>query len=236
MNKVLVVPDVHLKPWMVERAERRAGKEEYAQVVFLGDVADDWGKERDVGLYEQTYNAVIHLAKAYPKKTYFCYGNHDLSYRWRASESGYSVYAEKLVERKLEELEDSCLPGHCAYVHRIGNVLFSHAGLVDGFVDEYDLRGIEIDELIGIVNYMDKPQMWRDNSPIWARPQSSIMTPYPPGMAQVMGHTPVPGPYKKENTITLDTFSTYSDGTKIGPNTFFWVDTDSETIKTGEVP
>ncbi len=236
MNKVLVIPDVHLKPWMVERAERRAAKEEYAQVVILGDIADDWGKGRNTDLYNQTFNAVIHLIKAYPEKTYFCYGNHDLSYRWKAMESGYSPYAEKLVIKKLEEIENACLPDHCAYVHKIGNVLFSHAGLVEEFIEEYELYGLPLDELLSIINHMDKPQMWKDNSPIWVRPQHSVMKFYPHDMAQVMGHTPVPGPFKKDNTVTLDTFSTYSNGSKIGPNTFFWVDTDSKTIKIGEVP
>ncbi len=236
MNKVLVIPDVHLKPWMVERAERRAAKEEYAQVVFLGDIADDWGKQQDTYLYNQTFDAVIHLIRSFPEKVYFCYGNHDLSYRWKAYETGYSVYAENLVIKRMEELEDACLPDRCAYIHKIGNVLFSHAGLMESFVFENKLEDLPLDEIISIINRMEKAEMWRDDSPIWARPQQSPLMMYPPYIAQVIGHTPVPEPYIKNNTITLDTFSTYSDGTKIGPNTFYWVDTDSETIKIGEVP
>ena len=40
--KVLVIPDVHLKPWMFDRASEllESGKAERA--VCLMDIADDW--------------------------------------------------------------------------------------------------------------------------------------------------------------------------------------------------
>ena len=51
---------------------------------------------------------------------------------------------------------------------------------------------------------------------------------YPPGFLQVVGHTPVRRMLEQENMITLDVFSTYSDGTKFGNEEFYWVDTVSK--------
>ena len=50
--KVLVIPDIHLKTWIFDRAEdiMKSGKADRA--VCLMDIPDDWGKEYDLGLYE----------------------------------------------------------------------------------------------------------------------------------------------------------------------------------------
>ena len=43
-----MVPDVHLKPWIFEKASRLISKEKYDAVVMLGDLVDDWYQERNV--------------------------------------------------------------------------------------------------------------------------------------------------------------------------------------------
>ena len=48
MSKVFVIPDIHLKPWMLEEAEKAVEKVTYDQIVFLGDVVDDWYQERNL--------------------------------------------------------------------------------------------------------------------------------------------------------------------------------------------
>ena len=72
--KILVIPDIHLKPWIFDRAEEilRAGKADMA--VCLMDIADDWNKEYDLTSYEQTYDAAISFAREFPD-TFWCYGN-----------------------------------------------------------------------------------------------------------------------------------------------------------------
>ena len=40
--KVLVIPDVHLKPWMFERAEEIMKKKMAERAVCLMDIPDDW--------------------------------------------------------------------------------------------------------------------------------------------------------------------------------------------------
>ena len=48
--KVLVIPDVHLKPWMFDRAEEILGVNVAERAVCLMDLADDWGCEDDLDL------------------------------------------------------------------------------------------------------------------------------------------------------------------------------------------
>ena len=43
--KVLVIPDVHLKPWMFERASEIMEKGTVERAVCLMDIPDDWNQE-----------------------------------------------------------------------------------------------------------------------------------------------------------------------------------------------
>ena len=123
---------------------------------------------------------------------------------------------------------ESCCKALIRHRHRIDNILFSHAGLTEIFVSHFlpDFDG-DIDELIEKINSFRRDELWCDASPIWARPQDGGIEMYPPGYLQVVGHTPVRRMLEQENMITLDVFSTYSDGTKFGNEEFYWVDTIS---------
>ena len=126
--KVLVIPDIHLKPFMFKQAAELMERGIAQRVVCLMDIPDDWDKQFNILFYEETYEEAIRFAKKYPD-TAWCYGNHDLSYVWRELETGYSTMAAYTVQKKLLDLKE-VLPENnpIKYVHRIDNVLFSHAG------------------------------------------------------------------------------------------------------------
>ena len=86
--KVLVIPDVHLKSWMFDRAEEVLKKEHIDCEVCLMDLADDWGHDSDIEAYRETYDRAIAFARQHPMSLW-CYGNHDVSYMWQLQESGY---------------------------------------------------------------------------------------------------------------------------------------------------
>ena len=132
--RVLVIPDVHLKPWMFHRASELMKEMGVGRAICLMDIADDWRQQFNLDLYIQTYDAAIDFAKEYPE-TLWCYGNHDVCYLWNQRETGYSKIAPWTVCEKLRILRES-LPDErqLAYLHRIDNVLFSHGGLADAFV------------------------------------------------------------------------------------------------------
>ena len=171
--RVLVIPDVHLKPWMFHRASELIKENNADRTVCLMDIADDWRQQFNLDLYIQTYDAAISFAREYPD-TLWCYGNHDLCYPWNQRESGYSKIAPRTVCEKLRALRES-LPDEnvLAYVHRIDNVLFSHGGLAEEFVryyipaDQYE----NTDRVLAMINQFGCGEMWQDLSPIWYRPQ-----------------------------------------------------------------
>ena len=106
MSKVLVIPDVHLKPWMFEQATDIMENTDVDNAVFLGDLVDDWRMQDNVELYRETLDAAIDFAAHYPHSMW-CYGNHDLSYLWNQYDHpGYSFAAADLVCNKFEELRD----------------------------------------------------------------------------------------------------------------------------------
>ena len=72
--KVLVIPDVHLKPWIFSQAAKLMKDGAADRAVCLMDIADDWNKEYDLISYEQTYDAAISFAREFPD-TFWCYGN-----------------------------------------------------------------------------------------------------------------------------------------------------------------
>ena len=229
MSRVFVIPDVHLKPWMFEKASELISQGEFDHIVMLGDLVDDWYQEGNLELYSETFDAADSFIKEHPD-TLFCYGNHDLSYLWEELESGYSAYAHDLVVDRLKKLVGALPKGSAAFIHRIDNVLFSHAGLTENFFRAHFENGdkTDIDYIVSYINKMGKAYMWVDDSPIWARPQNGSWELYPSDMMQVVGHTPVEWPQKEGNLLTLDNFSTYRDGTPVGDETFVWIDTEKQ--------
>jgi len=219
---------VHLKPWMFRDAAKllKAGTADHA--VSLMDIADDFDKEMNINLYEETYDAAISLAKEFPD-TLWCYGNHDLSYDWGYLETGYSPYAESTVIRKLSELQRGIKNElQLAYVHRIDNVLFSHGGVTQEFVREHisARESRDTNLVLDVINAFGKREMWKDNSPIWARPQYGDLKMYQEKrLLQVVGHTPVERITQTGNLISCDVFSTYRDGSPIGTEEFLLLDT-----------
>ena len=62
MSRVLVIPDIHLKAWIFDEAEK-IKKSEYDSIVVLGDLVDDWGKGNDIQAYEATFVRAERFAK-----------------------------------------------------------------------------------------------------------------------------------------------------------------------------
>ncbi len=228
MSQIFVIPDIHLKPWMLDEAEKYMSLDYYDYVVMLGDFVDDWGQERNLQLYSDTLNRIFQFVNAH-NNIYLCYGNHDLSYKWEMLETGYSAYAHEIVVEGIDKIREALPDEQKGYIHRFDNVLFSHGGLTDIFVKRHHLSKRDIDEVIKYINSMGKRYMWCDVSPIWARPQSQYdgYDLYPNEMIQVVGHTPVKDITQEGNLISVDVFSTYSTGKPYGCQKFISIDSVS---------
>ena len=228
--KVLVIPDVHLKPWMFDRTDELLEQGIAEKAVCLMDIPDDWNQEYNLDLYAQTYDRAIRFQKEHPD-TLWCYGNHDLCYVWDQRETGFSIYALQTVTDRIRELKRN-LPerSQLAYIHRIDDVLFLHGGLTDGFVRRYVPAGAynDTDEVIRRINALGMDEMWSDWSPIWYRPQYENSRMYKPRkLLQVVGHTPMENLGRERNVVSCDVFSTYRNGQPIGPQEFPVIDTET---------
>lgn len=229
--KILVIPDIHLKPWILDSAEKLYREQNPDKILFLGDIPDDWNQEYNISLYEETLNRVIQFVYDFPD-TLLCYGNHDVSYLWNFLESGFSDLAVNIVNEKLVKLI-KILPNEnqLTFVHKIDNVIFSHAGISDIFVKSYvrsKLKNKEDDdEVIQIINNLDKRTLWSSFSPLWIRPQLDYIKQLwkPDKYIQVVGHTPMEQITKDRNLISCDVFSTYKNGTPYGSQEFIIIDT-----------
>ena len=229
--KVLVIPDVHLKPWIFERASEILHLHpEIGLAVCLMDIADDFGQQKNLGLYENTYDAAIRFHLEFPE-TLWCWGNHDISYLIGAYESGYSEYAQLIVAVKIRELV-GVVRNNIQYVHKIDNVIFCHGGLSETCVKRCPGGTSHYHDIDWIVNKINScisfDDAWKDYSPIWYRPQYSL-TGYsqykPRKLLQVVGHTPIKAINQQHNVLSCDSFSTYPDGAPYGTQEFTVVDT-----------
>lgn len=229
--RALVLPDIHLKPWIFDLAEKLISEPSYRidTAVCTMDIADNWNSDWDVSMYRETYDRAIIFAKEHPD-TLWCYGNHDVSYIWGKLESGYNPYAERIVITKLEELKSSLRnPNDIAIIHRIDNVLFSHGGLSEEYVEWLggdNLIHADIDDVIARINNSNPELLWRDESPLWLRPQIwHVIHAYRSDKyIQVVGHTPVKRISFKNGFISTDVFSTYRNGKQIGRSEMLIVD------------
>lgn len=229
--KVLVIPDIHLKPWIFDQAEQIMKKESVDKAVCVMDIADEWNKQFCIDLYAETYRRAKAFAVKYPE-TLWCYGNHDLCYEWNQRESGYSVVAGYTVVKGLSELRNALpKPEQLSYVHLIDTVLFSHGGVCEEFVERFVPNEAQksLEETLQAINGFQCYEMWNDWSPIWLRPLYEKVRPYKEELLfQVVGHTPV-----KHTTLTgtsfltCDTFSLDNFAQPYGDNKFTIVDTIS---------
>ena len=232
--KALVIPDVHLKPWMFDAASAILKSTDAERAVCLMDIPDNWNQEANLDLYMETFESAVKFQEAYPD-TLWCYGNHDLSYVWMQQESGFSFVAIQTVNEGLKNLRN-ILPDErqMTYIHRIDNVLFLHGGLTDPFVRYYasDVDYNDVDAVLERINSLGSEAMWDDASPIWYRPQVYIEKMYKQEeLLQVVGHTPVEEITMDWNLLSCDVFSTYRDQSPIGTEEFLLIDTKSLEYK-----
>ena len=229
--KILIIPDIHLKPRIFRRAAELMTEGAANKTVCLMDIPDDWNCEFDIDRYVETFDAAILFAKKFPG-TLWCWGNHDLSYVWGMRETGYSWFAQNTVTKKLAELREALPdPKQLAYIHKIDHILFLHGGLTDYFVWKHTDAGEyeNADRVIERINQLDCAEMWNDDSPIWFRPQYNQDTRMyrSKDLLQVVGHTPVAEIRKNGNVLSCDVFSTYRNGDPIGPCVYVVLNTET---------
>lgn len=228
--KILVIPDVHLKPYIFDRAEKilKSGQADYA--ICLGDYVDEWGCQNNLDMYQEIFERIFKFKQDFPS-TEFLLGNHDFSYLYSECNcSGHSERAAPIIKQYLGKLKHMC--GDYKIIVRRGKVLFSHAGLSEAYINDhyaqtrenfndpkkklgFHLSGEFIDYVISDINICANSEhghysLWEDHSPLWSRPQHTNEEMFDEGYLQVVGHTPLQRISQTKNVVSTDAFSLYS--------------------------
>ena len=201
--KVLAVGDIHTKTWIIDQVSKII--DVYDKVIFVGDYADDWGKQPIDTI--NTWKSLKAFQEKHPDKVELVIGNHDFAYllSYYPHSGGFSPTTKMLLNTPENKDLKKWL-GKIKIKVKVDGVTYSHAGYSESWTPQDGL--------------------WDDLSPLWIRPQDGAnYKPY-----QVFGHTPSETCWEVQpNVWCIDTFSTFRDGTPFGDGTVLEI-TDGKTF------
>lgn len=172
MSKILCIPDIHCRKFWRKCVADNVGK--VSKVVFLGDYLDPYYDEIDenptlmecksFGDFESNLkmlNDILSLKKNEPNKYILLTGNHTDSYIWptftsatRTDGKNWQNY-HKFFSENLEYFN---------FVYTENDVIFSHAGISEGWAKSFLEDYMEYDEsaLEGISYIIECAEVLRD--------------------------------------------------------------------------
>lgn len=192
INGILIVPDIHGEDFW------RPALDFNGQVVFLGDYTDPYYHCPDDGL--STFLEIVAFKRQNHDRVTLLLGNHELHYINRLFRC--SRFSEKSypIMHKILTGSDKGLFRVCK---QIDNYLFTHAGILDGWLRRNNLstntENIEValndyfDHNISVFNQTASLRGGSDTygSPLWADIREHITAPtcFAPNLTQIIGHT-----------------------------------------------
>ena len=225
-NDILVIPDLHGRPFWREAALGADGR----HIVFLGDYADpfpDEGLSPEQALAE--LEAVISLKREHPDKTSLLLGNHDLQYLW--PDFPKTRFDERNARRYASLYRDNrdCFSLIACFQAEHRRVIFTHAGILPGWLEanhnlfagnDRDGDGTDSLENLNVLwragqdaqlcqplSSISSARGGKDTfgSPVWADVSEMQSAPAIPGLFQVFGHTQQhDGPLITDNFACID--------------------------------
>ncbi len=217
MPRVLVILDTHLKPKVFDLADKIMRENNVDYAVQLGDNFDDFYCFDDE---YRSHNARMLAFYRERPDTVWLWGNHEVSYILDRPVTGNTYVGEEYARLYRENFKPK-------FVHLDGKVIFSHAGIFQDFLDANGLGDCKTArEMVRGLNKLKMSAFWRDDSPIWARPQYDefVRPKVLDGYLQVVGHTPMRDIFREGGVISTDVFST-NWGKKIGAEKMMIMDT-----------
>lgn len=216
--KVLVIPDVRLKPWMFDEADYLLRQYEFDTVVCLGDLVDDWDKQTNLDLYINTIDRAIQFKHDHPNSQ-FCYGDHEvaylLDYIYDNNSEAHKISIQNLLSKYIQAVEPRI-------AIKIDDVVFSHAGIEEHCYIACYNKSLICDNTV--LKYMFDD----DLSPLKLCPDPWIV--YKKDFIQVVGHTMVKTIEHNKNVWFCDTFGTYRNNDVYGDQTFMVIDTITHKV------
>ena len=205
MTKILVISDVHGRPFWKEIIE----KENPDKIIFLGDyVSTHEGISAEQQL--RNLNEILEYKEENPEKVILLRGNHDiceLGYYWAECHPNEPKVKQVM---SVDPLKSRFLSNtQWIYIDEELKTIFSHAGVSDVWMKNskidsvHDINSLEPSELFGFTPnyYGDCYGDSETQPPVWIRPQALCKCNIE-GWDQVVGHTPVQkGVWHTHNTV-----------------------------------
>lgn len=197
MSKIIALGDTH--GW--DSWKKVINNETFDEVVFVGDYFDSFDKNTD----EQINNFldIIAFKESSDKRVVLLIGNHDHHYFPEVGNTGTSGY-QSLGHLMIEPVLDKHR-GHLLMAYQKDNLLFSHAGVGESFMDAcFGKGGWHRDKIADDLNdlWRHKPLAFTFNgrdfsgddmgqTPIWIRPRSLMRDSQElkKSLIQIVGHT-----------------------------------------------
>jgi hypothetical protein len=151
--KTLSIGDLHGRVrWM----EIKDDVYYYDKIIFVGDYCDSWDVF-DKTIYNNLKN-VINFKKEHPETIELLLGNHDVQYIWTKYKC--SGYRESMHLELSQLFHDNLELFNVAF--QIGNVLWTHAGVSQPWLNMSKVKEVGIDNYATKINQMMKTEEGRD--------------------------------------------------------------------------
>lgn len=242
MARALVIPDAHLKTWVIKQGMELADKLFCDRVILLGDYFDDWyAMDSD---YDEMYHYLKELLRKNPGRIIPLLGNHELSYL------GFPCSGHK---RKMESVVKATVENDYRFLwaYSLDGVLYSHAGfttdwvvnnkLIPNHMVKYHMGKMNGAEMCegSLKNLADLSQLAQAGpargghgvpSPVWAD-LSELIEGHIGNFTQVVGHTPVEQIEFYNGCYFTDVFSNGNDSDEY----LFVVDGEPKIVHYNEI-
>lgn len=258
MTRTLFVGDLHAKPDLLPLIGNTARRHEADRIILLGDICDDWNLSNNMqtAWVERFTQWVLDESKE--REIIPLLGNHDIPYWMNSGSNSFDMVRlmapgfKPGAYRKVHELLHQ-LPFRIAWSD--GKMVASHAGFTRPWMDKYldvdyhrlsPIRLVELTNRMGGHAYSLAKRFYyeigrsrggssRSPSPVWAD-LLELTRQGDDCLIQIVGHTPVDTITRVADCWFCDTFSTTSDGRRIGDGSMLLMRNDGDRPRFTIIP
>ncbi len=160
MSKILIVPDVHGRDFWIEPCNKWDGK-----IIFLGDYHDPYSFQVSKDKSLQNLKLLEDFYDSREDKPIMLFGNHDCSYMGGEVACRFDEYHSQKVAKVFRKF-------NLKLIHIEGKYIFTHSGVLKGWLDKYKYTLDDLSRLTPIVRCLYDVSPCRGGydkcgSPIW---------------------------------------------------------------------
>ena len=183
--KILIIPDVHGRNFWIEPCSHI---DEFDKVIFLGDYHDPYSFEvsQDTSRH-RLRDELVPFVLEHQDKVVCLFGNHDGNYLVGDMADRRDRFHRKEIEGYMKQM-------NIKLIHREGNYLFSHSGVLPTWLET---NGLSLEDLENLP--LEHPALmqvspyrggWNEaGSCVWGDVREYAASKHIPGIYQIFGHT-----------------------------------------------